>query len=103
MRAELRHHQSGHVIYSEKGFSWTTLFFGAFVPLFRGDLKWFAVMVITDILIALPTAGIGLIIPWIVFACIYNGSYIKDLGKKGYIEIPYIKNRNYPSDFQMRH
>ncbi|MCA0754892.1 DUF2628 domain-containing protein [Paenibacillus sp. N4] len=93
MRAELRHYQSGHVIYSEKGFSWTTLFFGFFVPLFRGDLKWFAVMLITNVLITIVTAGFGLIISWFAFACIYNGSYIKDLGKKGYVEVPYNREK----------
>lgn len=94
MRAELRHYESGHTIYSEKGFSWTTLFFGCFVPLFRGDLKWFAVMMITGILFAIPTMGIGIIIPWVVFAFIYNDSYIKDLGKKGYVEVPYIRKQH---------
>lgn len=104
MRAELRHHQSGHVIYAEKGFSWTTLFFGIFVPLFRGDLKWFFVMLITDFIFAIFTAGIGLVIPWIVFACIYNANFISDLGKKGYIEVPYYpRNGGFPhGEYQER-
>ena len=95
MRVALKHHQSGHEIYCEDGFSWTTLFFGFFVPLFRGDLKWFIVMVIADLLFASLLLGVGIIIPWIVFALIYNDNYIKDLGKKGYVQVPYIRNRHY--------
>ena len=30
---------------------------------------------------------IGTIITWVIFAFIYNGRYIRDLGKKGYIEV----------------
>lgn len=88
MKVTLRHYASGHEIKCKKGFSWTTLFFGAFVPLLRGDLKWFFIMLITNVLVAVITYFIGFIIPWIIFASIYNGRYIADLGKKGYLEIP---------------
>ena len=33
------------------GFSWTVFFFGLFVPLFRGDLKWAAIMFFGTILL----------------------------------------------------
>lgn len=63
------------------GFSWTTLFFGAFVPLFRGDWKWFLIMLIA----AICTMGISNL----VLCFIYNGIYTRDL----------LENKNYePAD-----
>ena len=58
----------GQVIVVKEGFSWTTLFFGIFVPLCRGDWKWFLIMLIANIF----TYGLASI----VFAFIYNKIYI---------------------------
>ncbi|MBQ3646346.1 MAG: hypothetical protein IJM82_01660 [Synergistaceae bacterium] len=58
------------------GFSWTTLFFGFFVPLFRGDITWALIMLGA----ALFTAGISNI----VFACIYNKFYTEKLLQDGF-------------------
>ena len=58
------------------GFSWTTFFFGAFPALFRGDWKWFFIM----LLVAFFTFGFS----WLVFPFIYNKLYLKDLIKNGY-------------------
>lgn len=60
----------------KKGFSWTTFFFGGFVPLFRGDLKWFFIMWI----LALISFGIS----WIVMPFIYNKKYMEGLMMKGF-------------------
>lgn len=59
------------------GFSWTMLFFGIFVPLVRGDFKWF--------LIALLVSAITCGIAWFVFPFIYNKIYIKELIEKGWL------------------
>lgn len=59
------------------GFSWTMLFFGIFVPLFRGDFKW----TIITMLVSLVTVGLG----WFVFPFIYNKIYIKELLEAGWI------------------
>lgn len=60
----------------KEGFSWTTLFFGAFVPLCRGDWKWFLIMLIA----AMFTMGISSL----VFCFVYNKIYIDELLGQGY-------------------
>ena len=58
------------------GFSWTMFFFGVFVPLFRGDWKWFLIILIANLF----TYGLASV----AFAFIYNKIYIDDLLEKGY-------------------
>ena len=66
------------------GFSWTTFFFGFFPALFRGDLKWAAIMFITAAAVGAFTLGFGAWIPGIIFSFIYNKIFIKELLEKGY-------------------
>ena len=58
------------------GFSWTTLFFGFFPPLFRGDVKWTLIIFV----FALLTLGVC----DLVFCFIYNRLYAKDLISNGF-------------------
>ena len=58
------------------GFSWTTFFFGLFPALLRGDGKWALIIA----LLAIITFGITNII----FAFIYNKTYVNSLIEKGY-------------------
>ena len=58
------------------GFSWTTFFFGFFVPLFRGDAVYTLLMVLASIC----TYGISNL----VFPFFYNKVFIKRLLDKGY-------------------
>ena len=51
------------------GFSWTVLFFGGLVPLFRGDWGYFFIMLVAGIV----TLGIS----GIIFAFIYNRIYLQ--------------------------
>ena len=60
----------------KKGFSWTALFFGIFVPLTRGDWKWFLLSIVADMV----TFGLF----WLVFPFIYNKIYLNGLLNKGY-------------------
>ncbi|MFD7522363.1 DUF2628 domain-containing protein [Paenibacillus chitinolyticus] len=66
------------------GFSWTTFFFSFFPALFRGDLKWAAIMFIISLCLGAFTMGIGGLISGIVFSFVYNKIYIKELIEKGY-------------------
>ena len=58
------------------GFSWTLLIFGCFLPMFRSDWKWAAIMFI----IAILTGGLS----WLFFPFVYNKIYVKELIKQGY-------------------
>ena len=59
------------------GFSWTMLLFGVFVPLVRGDWKWFLI----SMLAGLVTCGIS----WLIFPFFYNKIYLNELLEKGYV------------------
>jgi hypothetical protein len=76
--------ETGVVKEVKDGFSWTTLFFGMFVPLVRGDLKWAIIIFLIHALLAPFTFGIGNLIANIIFAVKYNKIYIRELREKGY-------------------
>lgn len=59
------------------GFSWTMLFFGFFVPLFRGDIKWTIISLVLSIL----TSGIS----WLILPFFYNKIYLKGMFEKGWM------------------
>lgn len=77
MKIQLRNQNSNLVKKAKVGFSWTTLFFGVFVPLFRGDVLW----CIASIGLSIVTFGLF----WLIFPFIYNRIYIKNLLEKGYL------------------
>ena len=73
------------------GFSWTTFFFGCFVPLFRGDVKWAGIMLALGLLVSFSggvilgdAAFLPILIYQVVFAFIYNKRYTENLLKEGY-------------------
>jgi hypothetical protein len=70
-----------------RGFSWTTLFFGPWPALFRGDAKWCIVQFAIDIVVGIFTAGIGSIVGHVVFGFKYNEWHLDSLRDKGYVEI----------------
>lgn len=66
------------------GFSWTMFFFGVFVPLFRGDWKWFLIILGVDVVLTIT--GLIFIMPFLMLGLsfFYNKLYAKDLYDKGY-------------------
>ena len=58
------------------GFSWTTMFFGLFVPLIRGDIKNALIMGVLSLL----TFGLR----WLIFPFTYDKMYIKGLLMQGF-------------------
>lgn len=69
--------EAGEVLDCKVGFSWTTLLFGGWVPLCRGDWSNFFIMII----VSMCTCGIA----GFVYPFVYNGMYIKKLLSNGYI------------------
>jgi len=61
------------------GFSWTMLFFGPLVPLFRGDIKW-TILFLLVVFVTLPFYGVG----WLILPFIYNKRYVIGLFERGY-------------------
>jgi hypothetical protein len=72
----LENPETGVIKKAPVGFSWTTFFFGLFVPLFRGDWKFVAIMAI----LAMLTFGLS---QWI-FAFLYNKWYVEKLASNGF-------------------
>ena len=76
-KVALIHPQTGLIKSGFYGFSWTFLFFGWFVPLFRGELM----IALLHFTITVITFGI-----WqIIFAFLYNKQYTSRLLEKGYV------------------
>lgn len=67
----------GMVKEAKIGFSFTTFFFGTFVPALRGDWKYAGIMVVCSMI----TCGISTL----VFPFVYNKLYIKELLMKGFL------------------
>lgn len=72
----MKHPKTGVVKKGFFGFSWTTLFFGGFPALFRGDILTGVIVTV----ISLLTFGIG----GIIWAFFYNKKYTTTLLEKGY-------------------
>ena len=73
----MRHAETGIIKKGLYGFSWTTLFFGGFPALFRGDIFIGLALIVICIL----TGGIA----GIIWAFVYNKKYTLGLIEKGYV------------------
>lgn len=84
-RIALRHKESGIVKDGFYGFSWTTLFFGFFPALFRGDFITFIGGFVVSLIIGVLTLGIGAFFIGLVWAFMYNKYYTRKLIERGYV------------------
>ncbi len=83
-RVLLKHRASGLVKNGFFGFSWTTLFFGFFPALFRGDFLTFIGGFVVIVILGIFTLGIGSALAMFVWAFFYNGYYTRKLLERGY-------------------
>ena len=81
----LRHRDSGLMKKGYFGFSWTTLFFGMFPALFRGDFVTFIGAFVVLVILGVFTFGIGFGLAMFVWAFLYNGYYTRRLLERGYV------------------
>ena len=75
MAIEVKLEKYGHKKHGFLGFSWTAFFFNFFVPLFRGDFKWFLIFLL---------AIISFVV-WFFIAKNYNRDYTNKLLNQGYM------------------
>ena len=73
----MKHSQTGALLDVPLGFGWTTLFFGFFPALFRGDLKNALIMFV----LAIFTGGFSNLI----MCFFYNKMYVNDLVSNGWM------------------
>ena len=81
----MKHKDSGILKNGYFGFSWTTLLFGFFPALFRGDFITFIGGFIISVIIALITAGVGALFISLIWAFMYNKYYTRKLLENGFI------------------
>jgi len=105
--------EAGVIKKVKQGFSWTLFFFGRFVPLLRGDFKYFGILAIITVItesagkkskykneynlfntIYLVGIVVG-IIAHIILSFIYNGIYTDNLLKKGYKFTDNLNTKNH--------
>ena len=75
----LQHRENKNIKKVPVGFSWTVFFFGPFPAIFRGDWKWFLIMLILQIV----TFGLSAL----VMMFIYNKIHLNSIIEKGYASI----------------
>lgn len=69
------------------GFSWTSLLFGFFPAMFRGDWKGVAIYLAICIFAGAATVGVASTALWIIWPFIYNKWYARRLIENGYIVV----------------
>lgn len=77
-------HDSGIIKKVKLGYSWTLFFWGALVPLLRGDFKWTVILLLLHYMAGRTGLGLGISLINFLFAFFYNRIYVRNLLEKGY-------------------
>lgn len=85
MNIELINPKNGNKKTAPLGYSWTTLIFGFFVPFYRKDWLYTALMFFLECIFLNIGNGYPIFIVTIVFSFIYNRLYFKKLISQGYL------------------
>lgn len=80
----LENPRTGQVREAPVGFSWTMFLFGPFAPMFRGDWKWFFIILLIAMIFAIMSGGVLGWLPGIVGAFMWNKSYLNRLISDGF-------------------
>ena len=85
----MKYYQKGDVVKrAPQGFSFTVLFFGAAVPVLRGDVVGFLIMLVPLMMFAfMPIPPFGMLIFSLIFAGLYNHAYETMLVGDGFEEM----------------
>ena len=89
----LRHPVSGLIKKCSVGYSWGMFFFNCCCPLYRGDLKWFAIYFIATLILGSVSMGILLLFAGPVFGFFYNKQFIKKQLERGFVPADGIAKR----------
>lgn len=83
-KIQLKNPNTGIITDGYIGYSWTTLVFGIFPALFRGDFMTFIFGFVIACIVASLTAGLGGFVLGIIWSFIYNSYHLKKLIASGY-------------------
>lgn len=81
---QMKHKVSGILKKGYYGFSWTSLFFGGFPALFRGDVAYGLGVLAAGVVFGAFSAGFLWFVIGLVWAFIYNKNYTHRLLQAGY-------------------
>jgi len=81
---QMKHKETGIVKTGYYGFSWTSLFFGGFPALLRGDISYGLAVIIAGVLFGAFSTGMLWLAVALVWAFIYNKYYTQRLLQAGY-------------------
>jgi hypothetical protein len=82
--AILQHPVTGQIKEAPIGFSWTMFFFNWIPPIFRGDWKWFGIVLGLSIFFGLISFGLLAWVPGLVGSFVWNKSHLNGLVERGY-------------------